>query len=155
MAVEALASARSMKKYKDRHSEESLESQRSRSGVRRSSELAHIQNMKDRRSSSNILTAKEKQLKDKVSQVTALLDSFLDDTELNKIRAQRLKEEQMNAAKYKKLDSAANAQFTKAIHDNFHTIWRDPERVKAEIAQNALEAESEPAKAIEGGPINK
>ena len=80
--------------------------------------------------------------------MTRLLDSFLDNTEVNKIRKTREDVEQFSIKQAKKLESSANAEFTKAITDNFNTIWRDPERVKEELAnanRRSVEIEIEKA----------
>ena len=78
-------------------------------------------------------------LKSKICQVTSLLNSFLDQTELQRIRRQRSKQDRLYNLKLNKqrIDDQANDMISSALRMNQDSIWQNPERLKQELAGNA------------------
>ena len=78
---------------------------------------------------------KESIVRKQVNQVTQLLSSFLDNSQMKPIYKARSEINKLYDPNLKKLVIPSNEIFNKAIQDNSNTVWKNPERVIAELSK--------------------
>ena len=76
----------------------------------------------------------------KVRQVNELLDSFLDISGMDKIRAHNHKSTDLKHMGVKAINSGAKTILEKAQNENQSTIWNDPAAVKAALSDTIANA---------------